>query len=60
MILPPKKRKYNWCSDKIWLNGIFNNVEGWSRGIVKGSKEGFSLGKTNINIGKWKMLILCY
>lgn len=22
------------------------------RGIVKGSKEGFSLGKTNINIGK--------
>ena len=27
-------------------------MEGWSWCLVKGSKEGFSLEKTNINIGK--------
>lgn len=31
-------------------------MKGWSWGIVKGSKEGFSLGKTNINIGKLKSI----
>lgn len=31
-------------------------MEGWSRGIVKGSQGGFWLEKTNINTGKWKSI----